>query len=759
MKNKKVIIISAISIIICAVVATITITMLSKKVEYEVYFDVAGGSKIQAQQVEKNQQVIEPKEPVKVGFEFKGWYVGEEKFDFTKPITQNITLTAKWEADGTTTIYTVEFDSVGGTMVEPIQISEGQAVTEPKAPTKENFVFDGWYFGESKFDFSITIMQNIKLTAKWTEATSEENLQVGSNPSTNGNQNNNNANHNNQNNQSSNESVTHNIAGEYAKLSGIWYLNGYENVYLEISASIGNNNINYVVSWNNINLLGDWQLFTSGGANSIYLVEFLNQFKPNISNSQLQISSGNKQLSFSRQKTIFNTSKYDNFIGKWFLPGFGEQCYVEITKEAEKVFRIRCNNFNINTVTKQEGCYTQSAEEIYEMAVYNKNTIFDKNNITLENGVLYIGNGAGKKEFSKTPSTTIHKVTGVRLENSELRMNVGSSKQFTAIIEPANATNKAVTWSSSNTSIATVDDNGVVKTGGLGEVTITVRTVDGNHEYHCFLTVLPIPVEGMSLSLNNIDMNVGDTKEISVFITPTYAELNTNVLWESSNPNVAIVEAYGSGIIVAKGEGQAILTARAGDKSATCTVNVSKINVQKVTLNHTSLDLGYRRSIELTATISPENATNKKIIWTSSDSNIVEVNDKGKLYGARVGTATITAKSEDGVEAICVVNVVYEPIVINATMETITKKDENGIEQKGIEVKIQSITGGSWDYGGQWGSVNIAIYKDDMFVAGVFETAKSLRHFDNEGGTFKVEISVTDNWTGHTGEWIREYTY
>ena len=691
MKNKKLMIVLAISIIICAVVATVVIITLNKTTEYEVYFDVAGGSKIQAQQVEKNKQVIEPKEPVKVGFEFKGWYFNEEKFDFTKPITQNITLTAKWEADGTTTIYTVEFDSAGGTDISPIQISEGQAVTEPKAPTKENFVFDGWYFGESKFDFSITIIQNIKLTAKWTEVTSEENLQVNSNTSTD-----NNANGNTQNNPSVNDSTTHNnILNEYSKLSGRWYLEGYESIYLEVKANIGNNNINYIVSWDNINLLGDWQLFSLGTVNSINLEEFLNEFNLQTSNSILHISNGNKQLLFSRQKTIFDTSKYDDFIGKWYLPGFGEQSYVEITKEDYNNYRIKCNNFNITTVTKQDGCYTETSEEMSEKVVYNKNTIFDKNNMTLDNGILYIGNGVNKKELTKTPSSAIHNVTGVRLENMELRINVGTSKQFTPIIEPANATNKAVIWSSSNTSIARVNDNGVVETCGLGEATITVRTVDGNYEYHCFLTVTQAPVEGVALSINNANMKIGESKKISIIYTPTYAELGRNVDWKSSEPEVAEVNEYG--YIVAKKQGTTVLTVTVEGKSASCTVNVYKVNVQNLTLNHTSVDLIYTTSMELTATIFPEDATNKKITWTSSDPSIVEVYGEGKLYGVSVGRATITAKSEDGVEATCVVNVVYRPIAIYATIEPDIIEGTNGISQY-VGVKIERITGGNWEY-------------------------------------------------------------
>jgi len=756
MKNKKIIIISAISaLVISATIISITlITKITKK-EYEVYFDVAGGSKIEIQQVEKNEKVVEPKDPVKLGFIFKGWYYNGEKFDFNQTITQDITLIAKWEADGTTTIYTVEFDSAGGSLVNAIEISEGEAITEPKEPTKENFVFDGWYFGESKFDFSIRIMQNITLTAKWVEASNNESIQVNNNSNSNNNSNNLN-NQNTQNNGNTNSS--YNIAEQYSKLSGTWYLKGFEQVYLEIVARIANNNIMYVVSWNNIDLLGNCKPFNDGTISSVYLEEFLNKFNPKVNNSELNISNGNNSLIFSRQKTIFDTSKYNNFVGKWYLPGFGEQVYVQIIKEGEKSYRIKCNNFNTTTANKQDGHYTEYAEEIYEMVAYNKNTIFDKNNITLTNGVLYIGTGANKKEFSKTPSTTIYNVTGVSLGEIETSIKVGQSKKFTANIQPSNATNKAVTWSSSDTSVAIINEDGVMETRGLGTTTITVMTVDGNYADYCFVTVLAIPVEGISLSLNNVNMNVGETREIHVTITPKYADLSTNVVWESSNPNVAIVESYGSGLIVAKGEGQAILTARTGEnKSATCTVNVSKVDVQKITLNYTSLDLAYRKSDTLTALISPDNATNKKITWTSSNSDIVEVNDKGELYAVTIGTATITAKSEDGVEATCVVNVFYEPIVVNAKIEHYIIENEYG-KREGVKVEIESITGGNGKYSSLNGYYRIFLAKDGKTVATGDYKVSRLFYDDFEGGTFTGSVYVVDS-AGNVGEWRGEITY
>ena len=222
--------------------------------------------------------------------------------------------------------------------------------------------------------------------------------------------------------------------------------------------------------------------------------------------------------------------------------------------------------------------------------------------------------------------------------------------------------------------------------------------MDGNYEYHCFLTVTQAPVEGVALSINTADMKIGESKKISIIYTPTYAEMGRNVEWKSSNPEVAEVNEYG--YIVAKKEGTTVLTVTVEGKSASCTINVYKVNVQKLTLNHTSVDLIHRKFIELTATISPEDASNKNIIWSSSNPSIVEVDDKGKLYGVSVGTATITVKSEDGAEATCVVNVVYRQMAINATIKPDIIENESGTA-KFIDVKIERISGGNWEYEGK----------------------------------------------------------
>jgi len=148
--------------------------------KYTVKFDSNGGSSVAKQTVEKNKTVKQPADPTRDGYIFKGWYLGSTKYNFSKKVTKNITLTAKWEKvqeekpeEPDTPVtpevkeYTVTFDANGGTSVAKQTIEEGKTATKPKDPKYTGYTFLGWYLNGEKFDFSKAITSNIKLKAEW----------------------------------------------------------------------------------------------------------------------------------------------------------------------------------------------------------------------------------------------------------------------------------------------------------------------------------------------------------------------------------------------------------------------------------------------------------------------------------------------------------------------------------------------------------------------------------------------------------------
>ena len=141
---------------------------------YTVTFNSYGGTPVPpAQEVEYGHTATKPADPTLKGYTFAFWYLGEDEqnataYDFNTPVTENITLTAKWNINK----YTVTFDSYGGTPVPPAQeVEYGLTATEPAAPEKTGYTFDGWYLGDEKYDFSAAVEQNITLTAKWMQNT------------------------------------------------------------------------------------------------------------------------------------------------------------------------------------------------------------------------------------------------------------------------------------------------------------------------------------------------------------------------------------------------------------------------------------------------------------------------------------------------------------------------------------------------------------------------------------------------------------
>mgnify|MGYP001206635875 CR=1 FL=1 len=167
-------------------------------------------------------------------------------------------------------------------------------------------------------------------------------------------------------------------------------------------------------------------------------------------------------------------------------------------------------------------------------------------------------------------------VTGVSLDKTTLTFDaIGQSKTLTATVEPADATNKRVIWSTSNPSVAVVD-NGVVTAVGEGTAIITVTTEDGGFTATCTVTVTidtTVPVESVSLDKTSLYLTrMGQSVQLTATVEPANAT-NKNVTWSSSNTDVAVVE---NGVVTAVGNGEAIITVTTedGGKTATCTVTV-----------------------------------------------------------------------------------------------------------------------------------------------------------------------------------------
>lgn len=245
--------------------------------------------------------------------------------------------------------------------------------------------------------------------------------------------------------------------------------------------------------------------------------------------------------------------------------------------------------------------------------------------------------------------------TNIRMNISQATIQSGGQYQLSAIITPSDAS-KSLRWTSSNPNVATVNNNGLVTGKSSGTSTITCITTDGsNLSAFCTITVAQL-ITSISMQ-GSLEMNTGNTYRLSVSISPASAT-GKSLKWNSSNGNVATVSSDGT--VTAKSPGTANITCVTTDgskKSATCTVTV-KQGVTGITLNKTSATIGVGNSTQLTANVSPSNATNKSVKWSSSNTGVATVNGNGQVTGVGVGTTTITCRSSDGnATASCTVTV------------------------------------------------------------------------------------------------------
>lgn len=251
---------------------------------------------------------------------------------------------------------------------------------------------------------------------------------------------------------------------------------------------------------------------------------------------------------------------------------------------------------------------------------------------------------------SSTPSpSTPVAVSGVALNKKVATVNVGKNVTVKATVTPANADNKTLAWTSSNTKIATVS-NGVK----AGRVIITAKTIDGsNISAKCTVTVKQ-PVTRISLS-KKATMYTGKKLTLKAKVNPANAS-NKALTWKSSNTKIAKVAS--NGVVTGVKAGTVKITATAKDgsrKSATCTVTVRQ-SVSKITLSKTNVVLPKKgSSYKVRVTVAPKNAYNKNVAVKSAKTKVAKVSASTvksgktvKITAVKKGKTKVVFTAKDG---------------------------------------------------------------------------------------------------------------
>lgn len=244
-------------------------------------------------------------------------------------------------------------------------------------------------------------------------------------------------------------------------------------------------------------------------------------------------------------------------------------------------------------------------------------------------------------------------VTGVEIDANALSMVVGESKRLTYTIIPTTASNKEVTWSTSDPRVCSISSTGTITAVNVGTATVTVTTKDGKYTKTCIITVSQYAT-ALKLNIEDLTLNVGETFQMVVTATP--ASSTDKYTWETSNASVVTVSTTGR--VSGKSEGTAIIIVKSNRGiTAFCRIKV-KQQATGIELNYAKKTVAVSDTFTLKATVLPKNATNQNVTYVSSDKSIATVTKKGKVKGIKGGTAIITVTSEEGkYEALCIVTV------------------------------------------------------------------------------------------------------
>lgn len=248
-------------------------------------------------------------------------------------------------------------------------------------------------------------------------------------------------------------------------------------------------------------------------------------------------------------------------------------------------------------------------------------------------------------------------IQSIKITSSSSSIEVGDSIKLSTTVLPNDATNKTLTWSSSNSDYATVDGNGTVTAKPAGankSVVITAASTDGSNIVGTYtLRILPqdILVKSIKIKASSSSINAGKTIALKASINSDAT--NKSLAWSSSNTKYATVDS--NGIVTTKlaGAGKKVtITAKATDGSnisASFNLKINKVLVKKIKLKaKKSLKVGKKLKIKLTIN---SDATNKNVKWSVSNKKYAKINSKGVLTAKKAGkgkTIRITVKAKDG---------------------------------------------------------------------------------------------------------------
>lgn len=241
-------------------------------------------------------------------------------------------------------------------------------------------------------------------------------------------------------------------------------------------------------------------------------------------------------------------------------------------------------------------------------------------------------------------------VESVSVSPTELTLRDGESASLSFVITPLNASNKDVTWKSSNSSVATVSQTGQVNAVAEGTTIITVTTEDDNKTATCSVTVNPVSVSSVSLDKESLTLKIGESSTLIATVLPENAA-NKTVTWSSSNTSIATVDSDGKVMALEIGSANITVTTEDGGKKAVCQVLV-KEPLRATSLALLGADFLYSARVgkeySISLDVKPEDAL-VDLEWSVSDESLAEISGEGRSITLRAkdyGPSTLMVRDK-----------------------------------------------------------------------------------------------------------------
>ena len=258
-------------------------------------------------------------------------------------------------------------------------------------------------------------------------------------------------------------------------------------------------------------------------------------------------------------------------------------------------------------------------------------------------------------------------VQAISLNATQKQLIIGDSFTLTATLSPENTTNRNVIWKLVSGDAISLSNTGVIQAKKVGEALVRAEAADGSGiTAECKVVVKPRLVQAIALNATQKEVIVGDSFTLTATLSPENAT-NRNVIWKLVSGDA--ISLSNTGVIQAKKVGEALVRAEAADGSgitAECKVVVKPRLVQTISLNSTKKDLLVGESFALTATVMPENATNRNVIWKLVSGDAISLSNTGVIQAKKVGEALVRAEAADGSSISAECKVVVKPRLVQA---------------------------------------------------------------------------------------------